>query len=421
MAMAAAFSLLYFKAWTLASLGVAVAFAELYHPAVTSLIAAGAGVLVSFAGGMAAAFSVSRAINRTLLQAVAFGAWSGPLALLVADRSLLLLLAGAGLSSAVARLMPRREELAPDERQLFDPLPAGDGGLVRTVIAAVALQLAVVAVGTDRFAVASVLICGSVTAMLRVASRRRSVAPQPRFALLLAGAIFMAFLGTVPLGGGAGSSEQAGERKKTQPAKSLGGDHDGLFLYPKSDKPVTLVPPLPSLRSGLLSSQKDDPLRVPFFGIYWVFRSPELAPPPDSFRGEGDPESVSLRSMDKRPVQVEARQNFGRIIDLRCCSRMQVQLRNNDRYPGTIRIELLLRDSRAPKLPMVSLGSHELRSTQRFRFHDDRPAVRETIDFAVPGGAAPFDEAVVRFHLDKSRERQAAKVAIEAFVFVPKL
>ena len=70
---------------------------------------------------------------------------------------------------------------------------------------------------------------------------------------------------------------------------------------------------------------------------------------------------------------------------------------------------------------MESLGSHELRSTQRFRLYDNRTAVKETIDYTIPVGAAPFDEAVVRFHLEKGRERRAAKIAIEAFVFVPRL
>lgn len=145
---------------------------------------------------------------------------------------------------------------------------------------------------------------------------------------------------------------------------------------------------------------------MPFFGIYWVFRHPEFAPPPDSFRGDGDPEGMNLRSMDERPIRVEARQNFGRIIDLRCCSRIQVQVRNNDRYPGTVRMELLLSDTR--NLWTISLGRQELRTTQRFRL------------YAV-SGAEPFDEAIVRFHLNPARERRAAKIAVEAFVFVPRL
>lgn len=215
-----------------------------------------------------------------------------------------------------------------------------------------------------------------------------------------------AVLAIAPLGGGGGGPfRQASQPRTEQAATNAGGDHNGLFLFPKAERIVTLVPPQPS-RDELLSSREDNPLRVPFFGIYWVFRHPEFAPPPDSFRGDGDPEGMNLRSMDERPIRVEARQNFGRIIDLRCCSRIQVQVRNNDRYPGTVRMELLLSDTR--NLWTISLGRQELRTTQRFRL------------YAV-SGAEPFDEAIVRFHLNPARERRAAKIAVEAFVFVPRL
>jgi hypothetical protein len=420
MAVAAAFSILFSKLWPLESLGVAVALSQLHHPAVTSLIVSGASVLLSFLVGMSAAFALARAMSATLLQAAALGAWAGPLALLVTGRAPLLLLAAALLAPAIARLF-KSEGADPDDRRMFDLLAAGDGGLVRAVAAALALQMSVIAVGNQRFAMASLLVGGALATMRRVAWRRRSSVAEPRFASLLAGAILFGFLGAVPLGGGAGLSPQASQSQNAQSAANPGGDYNGLFLYPKAERIVTLVPPLPSLREGLFSSPKDNPLRVPFFGIYWVFRYPEMAPPPASFRGEGDPEGMNLRSMDGRPIRVEARQNFGRIIDLRCCTRIQVQIRSSDRYPGTVRMELLLNDSSAPKLSMVSLGSRELRSTQRFRFYDNRTAVKETVDYTVPGGTAPFDEAVIRFHLDRTRERKAAKIAVEAFVFVPHL
>lgn len=421
MATAAALSLLFSKLWPLESLGVAVSLSQLHHPTVAPLIVSGAAVLLSFLAGISAAFALTHAMSRTLLQAAALGAWAGPVALLVTGRSPLLLLAAVLLAPATARLLHRSEDSDPDECQMFDPLAAGDGGFVRTAAASLALHMSVLAVGNQQFATASLLICSALATMQRLAWRRRSSEPHPRFASLLGGAILFAFLGTVPLGSGAGPSVLRSQPQSAQSTRSLGGDYTGLFLYPKLKQTVILVPPLPSLQNGLFSSQTDNPLRVPFFGIYWVFRHPELAPMPDSFRGEGDPEGMNLRSMDGRPLRVEARQNFGRIIDLRCCSRIQLQVRNNDRYPGTIRVELLLRDSRVPKLSMVSLGSYELRSTQRFRLYDYRPAVQETVDYAVPRGAAPFDEAVVRFHLDHTRDRRAAKVAVEAFVFVPYL
>ena len=420
LAVAAAFSILFTKLWPLHSLDLAVAFSELHHPAVTLLISSGLTVLFAFVTGISAAFALARTVNGTLLQAAALGAWAGPVALLVTGRAPLLPFAAALLAPALARLL-QSEGSAPDERRMFGLLDAGDGGFVRTAAAALALQVSVIAVANQRFVIASLLVCGALAAMRRLAWRRRSAAPQPRFTSLLAGAMLISFLGTVPLGGGGGEGlfPEANHPRRVLTSTNQGGDYNGLFLHPKPERIVSLVPPPPSLRSATIASPKDNPYRVPFFGIYWVFRFPELAPPPASFRGEGDPEGMNLRSMDKRPIRVEARQNFGRIIDLSCCSRIQVQVRNSDRYPGTVRMELLLRDSR--NLSMVSLGSRELRSTLRFRLYDNRTTVKETVDYTVPGGAAPFDEAVVRFHLEKGRERRAAKIAIEAFVFVPRL
>jgi len=417
-AVAAAFSILLFKFWPLHSLDLAVAFSELHHPAVTSLIASGFTAGLAFVAGISAAFALARTINRMLLQAAALGAWAGPVVLLATGRAPLLLFAAALLAPAVARLF-RSEVFDPEERRMFDLLDGGDGGFVRTAAAALALHVSVIAVANQRIVIASILVCGALAAMRRVMWRRRSAAPRPRFGSLLAGTLLFAFLGTVPLGGGQGPFPEANQSRKVLTPTNQEGDYNGLFLHPKPERIVTLVPPLPSLRSAFIASPKDNPYRVPFFGIYWVFRSPELAPPPASFRGEGDPEGMNLRSMDGRPIRVEARQHFGRIIDLRCCFRIQVQVRNSDRYPGTVSMELLLRDSR--NRSMASLGSHELRSTQRFRLYDNRTAVKETVDYAVPAGAAPFDEAVVRFHLEKGRERRAAKIAIEAFVFVPNL
>ena len=96
-----------------------------------------------------------------------------------------------------------------------------------------------------------------------------------------------------------------------------------------------------------------------------------------------------------------------------------MEVRNGDRYPGTIRMELILADSKTAKDWTVSLGSKELRSTQRIRLHDGR-AVKETVEYTIPPGTAPFDEAILRFHLDRSRQRRAGKIAVEAFVFVPR-
>ena len=411
---AAVSSLVLSKLWPLLLRDKADAMEMLYGPTAALVLVSAPVVLLSFGFGAAAV----RSLDRAFLQAAALGAWVGPLFLVDAVRAPLFVLAAVLLAPGVARLFGA-DSFEADERGMFDLLAGGDGGVVWMIAAAVALQLSVIAVGNFRFGLASLLVFGALVAGRRLVWRRRSDSPKPRFAALVVGALGLAFIGMMPLGGGDGMFAGVAQLPPAEPKKNDGGDHDGLFLYPKAERVMALIPVPPSLRNDRFASSEDTPFRVPFFGLYWVFRYPELEPPVASFRGEGDPEGMNLRSMDGRPIKVEARQNFGRYIDLRCCSRIQVEVRNGDRYPGTIRMELILADSKTAKDWTVSLGSQELRSTQRIRLHDGR-AVKETVEYAIQPGTAPFDEAILRFHLDRSRQRRAGKIAVEAFVFVPR-
>ena len=149
-----------------------------------------ATVLVSFLTGTSAAFAIARGMSGVFLQAAALGAWARPVALLATGRAPLLLFAAPLLASATARLFGAAE-YDSDERRMFDLLAAGDGGLLRTVAGAVAIQMSVIAAGNEQFAIASLLICGALAALRRVAWRRRSSEPAPRYAGLLAGAILI--------------------------------------------------------------------------------------------------------------------------------------------------------------------------------------------------------------------------------------
>jgi hypothetical protein len=119
---------------------------------------------------------------------------------------------------------------------------------------------------------------------------------------------------------------------------------------------------------------------------------------------------------------MEANQNFGTLIDLSCCRKIEVAISNADRYPGSVSLELLLVNTTLPGRPSQSLGSAAVKSIPPWRPNDDGMPIPETLAFAVPSVTSlhKFDEVKIRFHLDALRAETAAKIAIERFVFVPR-
>jgi hypothetical protein len=92
----------------------------------------------------------------------------------------------------------------------------------------------------------------------------------------------------------------------------------GVVLWPDVKKYVTLVAPLPRTGLSLFQTKKLDSLSIPFYGAYWYFKGPG-EPPENCFVTHGDPSRQSFRSTDLTPLTMEARQNFGRAIELSCC------------------------------------------------------------------------------------------------------
>ncbi len=119
---------------------------------------------------------------------------------------------------------------------------------------------------------------------------------------------------------------------------------------------------------------------------------------------------------------MEAHQHLGTMIDLNCCSRIQVAIRNTDRYPETVSLELVLTDTSLSKRPSQSLGNITVTSTRPWKLYGDRPAVSETLTFEIPSRSTlkRFDEVTVIFHLEPLRADVGAKIGIEKFVLVPR-
>jgi hypothetical protein len=213
------------------------------------------------------------------------------------------------------------------------------------------------------------------------------------------------------------------EKKSDGSVSDFAEAYSGIVLWPKKQTFTTLVAPAPILGGHSLgTSRSTNPLVVPFNGVYWFFKAPDIRPPRGSREAQGSPELLNIRSTDQHPVSMEAHQNLGTFIDLDCCSRIQVAIRNTDRYPETVSLELMLTDTSLPTKPSQSLGSVMVKSTRPWQLYGDRPPVSETLSFDMPAHSAihHFDEVTIVFRLDPARADFGAKIGVERFVLVPR-
>lgn len=199
--------------------------------------------------------------------------------------------------------------------------------------------------------------------------------------------------------------------------------NSGVILWPKEQMPAKLVAPAPAMGSGLLTSSRiAKPLIVPFSGVYWFFKAPDLHPPSTSRQAQGSPELLDIHSTDRRPLSMEAHENFGSLIDLDCCSRMQISIRNADLYSETVSLELILINSSLPGKPSLSLGTVMAKSTPPWKIYEKPSPTAETLNFPIPANLSlrRFDEVMIVFRLAAFRADDGAKIAIDHFVLVPR-
>ena len=257
--------------------------------------------------------------------------------------------------------------------------------------------------------------------------------------LALALSILFTVVGLFPFlrrrgGFGAESSKSAaysaGQRKLplhvTTPEDSARADSEGnsgIVLFPAKQLVTKLVVPPPASESlSLTNFHNADPLVIPFDGVYWFFKTPDLQPPKTSRQAHASPETVEIRSTDRRPLSIEAHDHLGQLIDVNCCSRIQIAIRNADRYPETVSLELILVNTSLPNRPSQSLGRMMVRSTRPWRLYDKQSPISETLNFVIPQSRSfrRFDEMKIVFRLDRARGDAGAKIAIDHFVLVPR-
>jgi len=204
-----------------------------------------------------------------------------------------------------------------------------------------------------------------------------------------------------------------------------GDSEPGVIVRPEIIDHFTIVPPLPMRRvfDAKPSECATDPVSIPFYGVYWVFKAADQTLPSGAVEMRGNPAAMSFKTTDFSPISMEARQNFGSLIQLSCCSAIELVISNGDRRPGTVRVELTLANSTLPGQPQQSLGILPVNSTLHWFPGDERPPVTEVLSFRLPAHLAirSFDEATIRFEMQSPRERWSAKIAVEKFRLIPRV
>ena len=224
--------------------------------------------------------------------------------------------------------------------------------------------------------------------------------------------------------------EETGEEKIQEPATTLylpaagnveitDNSFPGVILLPevKPEQPV-LIAPSTSWRNISPEVTVKKKLRIQFSGVYWMYRPPFDRPPRTSHVQQGNPLKLSFRTTDHAPMSMEAYQKFDRPIEATCCSAIQIEISNADRYAGTIALELQLIDTQSTGQPMLSLGS--LTPTSRPRTAA-LPA-SEILEFVVPSSVNfhRFDGIKVIFHRDSLRSENSARISIDRFLLLPR-
>lgn len=190
----------------------------------------------------------------------------------------------------------------------------------------------------------------------------------------------------------------------------LNGIYDGVILLADVAPQKLVVPPKLRPSRDLSASKTSNPTSVPFFGVYWMFKWPRSHPPPGSYVSIKSPLQAGFRSSDRLPLLMQARQNFGRLIDLRCCSKIQLAIRTEDPFAT---LDLIVTNTTAPGEPSLALGQVTIDSKSA------SPS-EMLLSFDVPRNPAirEFDEATIVFN--RAFARASARIAIDRFVFVPR-
>jgi hypothetical protein len=198
-----------------------------------------------------------------------------------------------------------------------------------------------------------------------------------------------------------------------------GGQYWGVMLWtdtPAPEPQQTKNPPIST--PSLVHKGTKVPMKIKFNGVYWFFRWPNRRLPSTAESIFGRPDEIGFHTTDATPLIMEAHQFLPNHIDLACCSRIDVDVRNADGFPGTIAVELLVSDSSFPLVRPFSLGQSvvtELESIQE-------KSRNVTLDFDIPESPSilSFNQITFRFYPNINRRTVSPRIAIRDLILIPR-
>jgi hypothetical protein len=355
---------------------------------------------------------------------------------------LLMVLATLVSAAALLRLFPGMD--VPGAANdlggvMFALLPAPDSKIGRAFAVAVALDGAVILFVKGQLTATGLLLSGAACLLLW---HWRSLVPvdtriggKGRGAVRMASAFLLAILVTTitltvlidgrwighPVQAATDARRREAEalrRKQRDGEMSFGYTGIILWTVPKKKE---IVAPAP-LSVSIAAASKRRPVVIPFDGPYWYFQEPYNAPGRDAHKAQGDPTGVNIRSTDRLPLRMEARQSLASPLPLACCSALDIDIRNADNVRGSVLLGVVLTDSRSAGKPSLLLGGQTVVSTEAGHFSIKTAPVDEELRYRIPlrRGIKQFDQITVVFFPAAERSIVGAKIAIEQFRLTPR-
>jgi hypothetical protein len=200
-----------------------------------------------------------------------------------------------------------------------------------------------------------------------------------------------------------------------------GSEYVGIILWPPPVKMTEIVPPPPHTASSAIG-KAPKPIVIPFDGQYWYFKAPSTRPGPRAHIAHGRATYANVRSTNAAPLLMEAYQNLGTSIDLKCCSEIDVAITNADVRPGPIALGIRLADSDSVGEPSQNLAERTIASSKTAQIPLNRPPVEEVLRFPIPQSTTlhRFNEITVVYLPAPQRAHAGAKVSIESFTLIPR-
>jgi hypothetical protein len=194
------------------------------------------------------------------------------------------------------------------------------------------------------------------------------------------------------------------------------GSYHSVILWPNKPEKQLIIPP-----DLLNAAPLTQPQTIRFTGEYWYFESPAEEPGPNAHTAHGNPMDVSIRTLNTRPLMMQAHQKLAKPIRLSTVRAIDVTMLNRDNDPGTLSIGVVLTDSAFDTKTGLDLGLRPLASTQPDHFSVKTLPVSEKLHFTIPAQSRQrrFDGITIMILPSASRMHSGAHVAIDHFDLVP--